>query len=169
LIDIVSPGTLIGDDSVFNAGVYSASADTVSGARLVKIPLSPLTALFRKDPQFCCQLLKYSAMRTLEKDKELEHRTLQETSHRIGCFILSLCVDPQDGPITLSLPYEKVLVAKKLGMRPETLSRALQKLQDDTNVRVEGNAIHVPSVKDLSHYACAHCSYTMTCDKTALG
>ena len=168
VIDIVSSGALIGDSSFFNDGLYSYNADTVSPVKLVGLPLVPLSSLVKKDPQFCCQMLRHIAGQALEKDKELERRTLQETSHRVGCFILSLCEDHASGSIDVELPYEKALVAKRLGMRPETLSRSLQRLHDDTGVSIKGTLISVPDIKKLSEYSCASCSYSLTCNKTGI-
>ena len=98
------------------------------------------------------------------QDREIEHRTLQNAAQRIGCFVLRMAQHYQEVPVTLQLPYEKILIAKKLGMQPETFSRALKKLQDQTNVVVRGDTIEINSFDSLTNYSCVVCSSEFECD-----
>jgi CRP-like cAMP-binding protein len=47
---------------------------------------------------------------------------------RVAQFLLSLCT-VERGAETIALPYDKMLIAARLGLSPESLSRAFAKLR----------------------------------------
>ena len=55
-------------------------------------------------------------------------------------------VTAESGPAAIALPYEKALIANRLGMQPESFSRALARLRD-LGVTVERDNVHI---KDLA-------------------
>jgi CRP-like cAMP-binding protein len=98
------------------------------------------------------------------QEREIEHLTIQNAPQRIGCFILRLCPKDQDKNIILQLPYDKLLLASRLGMKPETFSRALNKLRDETGIRINGARIEIGNIKQLSHFSCSACSSSYPCE-----
>lgn len=89
--------------------------------------------------------------------------TLKNASQRIGCFMLRLCGSSDERDITLKLPYDKSLIAARLGMKSETFSRALNKLRNETNINISGSVVTIPEIDDLSLYACTACSNEFPC------
>jgi hypothetical protein len=63
---------------------------------------------------------------------------------RVAEFLVSLC-PVGEGTYTIALPYDKALIAGRLGLKPESLSRAFAKLR---SVGVHVHAAHV-EVKNL--------------------
>lgn len=61
--------------------------------------------------------------------KEINELKAKNTSKRLGTFLLGLSA-PQGGEAHLDLPYDKRLLAARLGMTPESLSRAFGKLKE---------------------------------------
>ena len=103
-----------------------------------------------------------------QQDRELEHRTIQNAPQRIGCFLLRLADQSKTGPVTIHLPYDKTLVASRLGMQPETFSRALSKLKSQTGITIKGATIEMDSLNQLVEFSCAACSSEFPCkDLTA--
>ena len=60
--------------------------------------------------------------------QRVEQLTAQSALQRVAEFLASLCLC-KDGPCTISLPYDKSLIAGRLGLQPESLSRAFAKLR----------------------------------------
>ena len=58
---------------------------------------------------------------------QLEQRKAQTGAQRVAEFILEFC-EVEKGGCVVTLPYDKVLIAGRLGMKPESLSRAFAKL-----------------------------------------
>jgi len=56
------------------------------------------------------------------------------------------------GPAEIELPYEKVLIAKRLGMKPESFSRAVARLAD-LGVVVERDSVKVSDLARLAAFA----------------
>ena len=165
VLDILTDGHLFGETAVFNQGLYSYSAETVGDAELIVFPAGFIDALVRDDHGFCRDMLAYMAARTLDKEKEIEARALQEAPQRIGCFLLSLCDRTEGGAAALDLPYEKTVIADRLGMRPETFSRALLKLQKDLKLEIMGAHIIIGDLQAFRDYICANCAHQGLCQK----
>ncbi len=51
----------------------------------------------------------------------------------------------------LNLPYEKALIASRLGMQPESFSRALKQLRP-LGVEVRGDDVTISDIKALAAY-----------------
>jgi hypothetical protein len=66
--------------------------------------------------------------------------------------------------VTLHLPYDKTLIASRLGMKPETFSRALAKLKEQTGIRIVGPTVYIDRLQTLVSYTCNHCSTHFPCD-----
>ena len=92
------------------------------------------------------------AMYRRKQEHELEHRDVQNAPQRIGCFLLRLCRHHDDVSAILHLPYDKSLIATRLGMKAETFSRALSRLRQDTDIQVSGSTVRIDSIKKLSEY-----------------
>ncbi len=60
---------------------------------------------------------------------ESEHKSTMNVAQRVGCFIQRLCVMHDLDPDRFTLPYSKALIASRLGISPETLSRAFVTLR----------------------------------------
>ena len=99
------------------------------------------------------------------REKDIETRALQEAPQRIGCFLLGLCDKNAEGATTIHLPYEKTVIAEQLGIRPETFSRALVKLQKDLGLKIKGAEIAVGDIEQLADYTCMACSHRFPCHK----
>jgi CRP/FNR family transcriptional regulator, dissimilatory nitrate respiration regulator len=70
---------------------------------------------------------------------------------RVADFLLRLCPCEQ-GQNTMELPYEKALIASRLGMQPGSLSRALANLRAH-GVSVDRNSVSIADVERLKKFA----------------
>lgn len=163
VVDIVPSGHLFGETSIFEDDVYPYSAEAAEPSEVIVLPLAVLKQEIEENPKLALSMLSAMARYRKQQDQELEHRTLQNASQRIGCFLLRLADQDQDGPLTIHLPYDKTLVASRLGMQPETFSRALSKLKTATGIKVNGASVQMSSLDDLMKYSCAACSSEFPC------
>ncbi len=163
VVDILPAGHVFGETSIFQEDTYPYSAEAAEPSVLLSLPLSMLKAEIEDNPKLARDMLSAMAHYRKQQDQELEHRTLQNASQRIGCFLLRLANQNADGAVTIHLPYDKTLVASRLGMQPETFSRALAKLRDATGISVKGATIEMDNLTQLSTYSCAACSSEFPC------
>ncbi len=163
IIDILTTDHFFGETALFENNLYPFSAEATEPVTLLSLPLAPVAAELEHNSKFALAMIQTMARYRRHQDMELEHRTIQTAPQRIGCFLLRLADQSKDGDVTVQLPYDKVLVASRLGMKPETFSRALGKLKADTGIKVDGATIHVTNLGILSSYACTACSGEYPC------
>lgn len=163
VVDILTNGHLFGETSIFQGDVYPYSAEATESSQIIAMPLAVLKDEIQNNPKIALSMLSAMARYRKQQDQELEHRTLQNAPQRIGCFLLRLADQNKTGPVTIHLPYDKTLVASRLGMQPETFSRALGKLRDATGITVKGATIEMDSLEQLSQYSCMACSSEFPC------
>ena len=79
-----------------------------------------------------------------------EQRQVQSTAQRVGAFLLRFC-PPGPGNATFELPFDKSLIARRLGMKAETFSRALARLRG-IGVETHGATVSVDDLDRLRAY-----------------
>lgn len=163
VIDILTKDHVFGEMALFQNNIYTHSAEVSESAELIRFPLSLLKCEIEDNPKMAMTMLSSMAHHRQFQDQELEHRTIQNAAQRIGCFLLRLADQKQKGAVTLHLPYDKTLVASRLGMQPETFSRALGKLKKETGIHVKGATIKMDSLDQLVRYSCSACSSGFPC------
>lgn len=163
VVDILSTGHIFGESSLFHNNTYPYSAEAAEPVELLSLPLLFLKTEIDTNPKIARSLLSTMAHARRQQDRELEHRSIQNAPQRIACFLLRLADQSQEGPITIHLPYDKTLIAARLGMQPETFSRALGKLKDSTGLEIQGSSVSLKSINHLAHYSCIACTSEFPC------
>lgn len=163
VVDILPEGHIFGETSIFEDDLYPYTAEAAEPATVISLPLSALKTEIEDNPKVAFDMLSAMARYRKQQDMELEHMTLQNAPQRIGCFLLRLIDQDNHGATSIHLPYDKTLVASRLGMQPETFSRALSKLKVATGIKVKGSTIELESIEQLSTYSCAACSSEFPC------
>ena len=165
VIDILDSGGIFGISNLFNEHDFDIQiiAEAINNTMLWQIPVTLLEDIIKQDTSFTQNFLCMNLNTRLCQDLELEHRTLQNVSQRIGCFLLSQCQHLENSPITVKLPYSKNTIAAKLGVRPETFSRALHKLEKETGLQAHGSKVNIPDTLQLKSYVCPSCSLNYPC------
>ena len=128
VIAIMKRGETIAEAAMFMGRDYPASAEVVDDARLLEIPAAPLVRLIRDHSELALKMLAAVSRRLRHMVTHIEQLQARSTPQRLGEFLLGL-TDVRTGPASIQLPYDKSLIAARLGMKPESLSRALAKLR----------------------------------------
>lgn len=163
VVDIFTKGHIFGETSIFEDNIYPYSAEVVEPSYIVSLPLNVLREEIETNTKLAFDMLTAMGRYRRQQDQEIEHRSLQNASQRIGCFILRLTNQDKEGQIRIQLPYDKMLVASRLGMQPETFSRALNKLKEKTGIRIQGSTIEIDNLDQITSYSCNACSSEFPC------
>ena len=150
VIAVLKPGETIAEAAIFLGWDYPASAEVVDDARLLDIPAKPFLKLLREDGDFALKLLGDLSIRLRNLVLHIEQLQSRSTPQRLGGFLLGLS-EVKEGSALIQLPYDKSLVAARLGMKPESLSRALAKLKK-YGVDTKGNEVRISDVVRLRGY-----------------
>lgn len=144
VISLFTKGQSFAEAVAFTGQAYPATAETVSKARIVRIPASHVVKCIRAMPEIGLAMIASTSQHLHNLIYQVEQLKAQTGVQRLAEFLVSLAgVD--HGSCTIELPYDKVLIAGRLGLKPELLSRAFAKLRP---YGVEVHAAHV-LVQDL--------------------
>ena len=131
---------------------HLVTATTVTRARLLTIRAPALRALARTEPAIALALLGTVARDFRAMVRQVLDLKLRTATQRLGCYLLALVVDPNAASAQLRLPFDKALLAGRLGCRPDSLSRAFAVLRD-FGVETHGATVILHDVPCLRQYA----------------
>jgi len=126
------------------------SAEVVTSARLLSIDGEMLRRRIREQPDLALSMLASASYHLKFLVEQIEQIKLLSAPQRIADFLIGLC-PLREGSCTVDLPYEKALIASRLGMKPESLSRALAKLRP-LGVQVEREHVSIVDVALLVQF-----------------
>ena len=81
---------------------------------------------------------------------EIEQLKTRTATQRVCDFFIRRCA-VDEGPAVISLPYDKVIIASRLGMKPESLSRILNRLRK-IGVKTESGRVAIADVDALIRF-----------------
>jgi CRP-like cAMP-binding protein len=162
IIDICKSGDIFAENTLFGDKNYNYSAIALEDCETLILPLVELKMILASSEKLKLNSSKMLLKKQKIMQKNLEHLTVQSAPQRIGCFLLENA-HKHEGSAILDMPFEKGLIASKLGMKPETFSRALNELKN-FGVNVEGKKVHIKDIEVLSEYSCSACSDSFPCD-----
>jgi len=77
---------------------------------------------------------------------------LRTTAQRLGCYLLALSTEQHGNATALRLPFDKRLLAARLGCRQENLSRAFASLRG-VGVETHGARVILHDIASLTAYS----------------
>lgn len=152
VLHIAHEGETFAEAAALKLGHYPASAEAASDCSLIEIPAVAFREVLSRDPDLALRVIGSLSMRLRMLVKEVEQLTVKNASQRVGGFLLELVSVTEGNQATVALPYEKALVAAKLGMKPESLSRALANLRRFGVESTRGADIHIHDVSGLHEF-----------------
>ena len=142
VLRLVGAGQTFGEASALFGRLARYEACALADAKFVVIPVAPLFALMDREPRFGRAVARMLAERNFELLGEVEAATLRRSAQRLASYLDSLARPaPDGGHWTARLPVSKTLVAARLGMKKETLSRLLRELAAGGTIEVSRSEI----------------------------
>jgi len=147
VLGLFTQGETFAEAAMFMGGRYPASAEAVVDSEVCCFEKEIFEQYFLSNPVFCKGVLAALSGHLVRMTREIEQLQLRKGDERLARFLLSFC-PLGDAPYRLKLPYDKSLIAHRLGMKPETLSRTFAKLRT-YGVEVEGEFVRMNDPKLL--------------------
>lgn len=139
IIHVFTDGESFGEAVAFTGLPYPATAEAVSDTRMVRIPAHHVVNCIRAMPDIALAMIASTSQHLHHLVQQVAQLKAQTGVQRVAEFLASLC-QADRGHCTITLPYDKALIAGRLGIKPESLSRAFAKLRA---VGIEVHASHV--------------------------
>jgi CRP-like cAMP-binding protein len=128
-----------------------AGAEAASDARVLTLDAERLRARLAADPDLAFPMLASASMHLRVMVEELEQLKSLPATRRIAGFLADLA-GPARGAVEVEFPYEKTLIAGRLGMTPESFSRGLAKLRE-IGVTVDREKVSIARIETLRRTA----------------
>jgi CRP-like cAMP-binding protein len=140
--DFCGPGRAFSEAEIFLDKPHWSDAQALEDTILLWIDKREVFRIMGEVPSFSRNILTNLSEHCQSLVEDIEAVTLQSALQRLIGFLL---VQPRDGK-NVRLPYSKGIVASKLGLSPETLSRLLSQLTTAGLISVQGRVvcIHEP-------------------------
>lgn len=150
ILGVFSRGDMFAEAAAFTGAGYPASAEIVEDAHLVIIESKRIVSMVKNHPSAALNMLSSMSRHLHRFIYEVERLKTRSARQRLVEFLLRRC-QGIDGATVIDLPYEKSLIAARLGVQPESLSRLLNKLRD-YGVTTDLNRIYIEEVSRLREY-----------------
>ena len=150
VISVVSPGESFAEAAIFDNKIYPVSAAAITDARLLVVGAEALLRELRDNMDFTFNMLGAMSRHLRCSITMLHQLSAMSSTERLAEFLLGLC-RVREGEAKITLPLDKSLIAARLGMQPETFSRALAKLKKE-GVSNSGHDVIIDNVATLRQF-----------------
>lgn len=145
IVEVFSAGQSFGEAAMFASRRFPVAAEVLSDATLVHVAASPFLAELARAPDLAFKLLANMARHHRRLIRQLGELKLKSPGQRLASFLLSL-TSLTKGRAVVELPVDKSVVAGRIGISPESLSRALLRLRD-SGVHCRGREVVMEDVQ----------------------
>lgn len=157
IVALFTKGDVFGEAAVFGGAAYPFSAMAAEPSHVMEVPAAFIKEQSKHNPEITTRIMNSMSREMHKLQMENEHMAIMSAPQRVGCLLLQLSSGMIGKGGVFSFPYDKSLAAARLGMKPETFSRALVQLKPH-GVESKGSEIKIDSFHCLAQYCCGHCS-----------
>jgi CRP-like cAMP-binding protein len=151
VIALHGPGAWFGEGALLLDEPHLVTATSLEDSKLAHIPSPAVLRCLRQDKTFALRLLAETLRRLRAAMLDSTAAGWSSARQRVIGFLLDKTATAQrlKDQITIELPAAKQVVASRLNLTPETLSRVFRELSRDGLVIVDGLRILIPSMGRL--------------------
>lgn len=128
IIEVFDGVSTFAEAAMFSSGKYPLNCEVVAGSRLVHVPAGPFMKRLSDNPRLGFHLLSGLSRWQMRMIHEITELKSKSPGQRLASFLLALARDAEDG-VQVRLPITKAALASRIGIAPESLSRALARLK----------------------------------------
>jgi len=153
VIEIIRPGQSFAEAVMFmDRHDYPVSAQALSRLDAFAIANESFLHVVRNSVDTCFRLMADMSVRLRQRLNEIDALTLQNATLRLVNYLLRQIPEGGGNEARIELPAAKNIIASRLSVQPETLSRILHNLSDKGLITVKGLQIAVHDVQRLHDY-----------------
>ncbi len=149
VVELVGPRQSFGEAVTVLNQPFFMNAQALEDTLLLHFDRKTVLQLCAQSTSFSQRLLVDMCERWLGLMKDVEAFSLQSAAERVVSFLLERPLESTDNGFKLELPANKNLIASRLNLKPETLSRIFSKLTCAGHIRVDGRTVHIQNPESL--------------------
>ncbi len=153
VLEVVGPGRTFGEAITFMQNKkYPVTAEALEDCVLCQIPNKAYIDLIYANPDACMRLLGSVCRHLHARVREIENLTIQNARSRLASYLLDHVTETNEDEATVRVELPRHVIASRLSIKPETLSRLLRSMTDDGILTIEDRVIFVHSLARLRPY-----------------
>ncbi|MET4102671.1 CRP-like cAMP-binding protein [Roseovarius sp. MBR-78] len=151
VVNVFTKGQSFGEAVAFQLRPYPVSAEAVTDCSVLQFSARSLVTTIKREPEVALAMIAATFQHLHDLVGQVEQIKAQTGAQRVAGFLIKLC-SRDTGSCMVTLPYDKALIAGRLGMKPESLSRAFAKLKG-VGVHMARHHARIDDVDALSQFA----------------
>lgn len=152
VVEIIGPQQSFGEAVMFMDRPYPVFAEALTDMTLLHIGQNVVSELVDQEPGFARKLLAGMAIRLHNMVRDVETYSLRSSTQRVIGYLLQQAENDDGKPSQISLPTSKQVIASRLNLTPETLSRIFHELAESGLISVHGKVIDLHDPRALARY-----------------
>ncbi|MEW5770388.1 MAG: Crp/Fnr family transcriptional regulator [Pseudomonadota bacterium] len=149
VIELIGAHRMFAEAVLFMGGHYPVNAVAQVPTRLVAFDGRAFKDWLTKDAQRCFRLMAGMSSRLHKLVNEIDRLTLMKGSDRLLQYLLDHSDPDETGRQRVEWEAPKQVIASRIGVKPETLSRLLHKLSDQGCIEMDGTRLYIRDAERL--------------------
>ena len=150
VIDVIHSGHMFAEAVAFlDQQPYPVSAQTLKSSTLYAIDIVAFKNVLKDSIETCFRVMAALTKRLHFQLMEINNLSLHNATYRLVSHLIQDIPEDSDGNTHFVLDYPKNVLASRLSIKPETLSRILLRMKNDDFIHIEGNQIILKNPEKL--------------------
>lgn len=160
VVEILGPKKSFGEAVMFIDQPYPVFAEALSDTLLLHVGKNAVRSLIESDASFALRMLAGMSMQLHSLISDVESYSLRSSTQRVIGYLIQHCPLRKEGKdcrdhaesLEITLSTSKQVIASRLNLTPETLSRILHDLVEAQLIAVRGKQIRIPNLHRLQEF-----------------
>lgn len=149
VIELISPGRFFAEAVLFMGNGYPVNAVAQGASRLISVDATHLKDWLAQDTQRCFRMMAGISMRLHKLVADIDRLTLMKGTDRLLQYLFDHSDPDETGRTVVEFEAPKQVIASRIGIKPETLSRLLHKLADQGCIEVQGAKVIIIDIERM--------------------
>ncbi|MGB5260209.1 MAG: Crp/Fnr family transcriptional regulator [Gammaproteobacteria bacterium] len=153
VIDLIAPGASFAEAVMFSGThVYPVTATALVRSEVWGIDAATYEGILRQSTDACFAVMAKMSMRLHWQVAEIDRLTLHNAAFRVISYLLEQVPSTHLHVAQVQLDAPKHVIASRLSITPETLSRIFSRLSKEGYIDIAENAIRISDIERLRSY-----------------
>lgn len=150
VIHLITAGETFAEAITFmDSQTYPVNASALEAGEVLAFSNHTFRTILRESTDTCFRLMADMSSWLKRQLADIDALTLQNATLRFTNYLLRQVPAGSEQMVTINLGAPKHVIASRLSIQPESLSRILRDLQCEGHITVDGNMIHIKDISSL--------------------